>query len=163
MQQQLTKIELNAQNKSVSASYLLITKVTKQLISTLPEELLRHAIEIDGTSKISIRPKLHELITPLTYLCLKELNGAYKIHFGFDQNKEFAHITGQFVRVVYKLTMRDHTNIDIEDCVQVDSIITDTAGLIDFTQWKHPSLPVKVIKYQKVKANKETKEETIPN
>jgi hypothetical protein len=147
MTQPLTKDSLSSRNKAVSSSYLLIFKVAKQLLSTLPQELLRYYIERSNTNKLQVQ-NLHEFISPLFYLCLRDDDTGYIIHFGFDPSKEFANITGQFIRVIYKLTMQDYTAVNIEDCISPDSIITNTAHMFDYTHWLHPNLPTDVIKYK---------------
>lgn len=154
MKPQTSINQLEMRNKAVIASYLLIVKSTKQLIAKLPQELLRHTIELDSKDYPEIQPKLHELITPLCYLCLREDTDRYVIQFGFDQSIEFAHFTGAFVRLIYKLTMRQVTAVDIEDCIVHYSITTDTSFLIDEVQWKHPCYPVDIIAHKPAKSSR---------
>jgi hypothetical protein len=145
------KTTLSAQeerNRAVIASYLLIIKATKQLLSTLEQQQLRHAYEVDYKGYNHMKPTLDEFISPLCYLCLREVDGAYSIHFGFDKDAEYAAFVKPFIRMIYKLTMKDYTSVDIEDCIEAYSIITDISGLIDLTEWKHPDWPVKVIKHK---------------
>jgi hypothetical protein len=139
-----------ARNRAVMTSYLAISKIVKQLIAALPQDILRYIVELDSKAFPGISPKLHELVSPIFYLCLRESNGLLMIHFGCDMSEQFASSTNQFIRAVYKLTMAQYTEVDIEDCVQTDSIITDTSGLFDLLQWKHPSYPYKIIKYKSI-------------
>jgi hypothetical protein len=139
-----------ARNRAVMTSYLAISKIVKQLIAALPQDILRYIIELDSKAFPGISPKLHELTSPIFYLCLRERNGLLMIHFGCDMSEQFASSTNQFIRTIYKLTMAQYTEVDIEDCVQTDSIITDTCGLFDELQWKHPSYPYKTIKYKSI-------------
>lgn len=152
-QTKLTPLE--ERNRAVIASYLLMTKTTKQLIATLEQEVLRHTLEIDCKDFSGMAPKLHEFISTLLYLCLRDSEKGYIVHFGFDQSNEFTDVTQQFVRLIYRLTMKEVTSVNIEDAVQNHSIITDTSGLIDYMQWKHPSLPMRVIKHKPTNKQKQ--------
>ncbi|MBW4890121.1 hypothetical protein KXQ82_10360 [Mucilaginibacter sp. HMF5004] len=148
MNTQPSKSFQELKNEAVVTSYLAITKITKQIISSIPQEALRYMIEIDRKAFESIKPKIHELVSPIFYLCLRDSKMGYLIHFGYDTNRDFHVFTNQFIRAVFKLTMAQYTNVDIEDCIQTDSIITDISGLFDELQFKHPSYPCKLVKYK---------------
>lgn len=139
-----------AGNRAVMTSYLAISKIVKQLIASLPQDILRYIVELDCKTYPAISPKLHELTSPIFYLCLRECKGHLRIHFGCDMNEQFAAYTNQFIRAIYKLTMAQYTEVDIEDCVQTDSIVTDTCGLFDEMQHKRPTYPYKVVKYKSI-------------
>jgi hypothetical protein len=145
--QQLSTPE-QARNNAVLSSYLAISKVTKQIIASIPQDILRFIVELDCKAYPNLSPKIHELVSPMLYLCLREANGLYVIHFGVDTNTEFAVHTNNFIRSIYKLTMAQYTSVNIESCIQNDSIITDTCGLFDEMQHKRPSYPYRAIKYK---------------
>jgi hypothetical protein len=145
--QQATTPE-QARNNAVLTSYLAISKVMKQIIASIPQDILRYIVELDSKAYPSIFPKLNEIVSPILYLCLRDRNGLYYIHFGVDSHAQFQEFANQFIRTVYKLTMVQYTNVDIELCVQNDSIVTDTCGLFDELQYKRPNYPYKAIKYR---------------
>jgi hypothetical protein len=148
MNTQPSKSFQELKNDAVVTSYLAITKITKQIISSIPQEILRYMIELDCKAYTDIKPKIHELVSPIFYLCLRDSKMGYIIHFGYDTNKDFHTYTNQFIRAIFKLTMSQYTNVNIEDCIQTDSIITDISGLFDEFQWKHQSYPYKLVKYK---------------
>ena len=150
MNTQPSKSLQQLKNEAIIISYLAITKITKQIISSIPQEMLRYIIELDCKAYENIKPKIHELVSPIFYLCLRDSKAGYIIHFGYDINKDFHIYTNQFIRTIFKLTMAQYTNVDIEDCIQTDSIITDISGLFDELQYKHPSCPYKLVKHKAI-------------
>lgn len=78
---------------------------------------------------------VYEFINPLFYLKLScENDERFAIHFGFEcgnSNHEFHTQTALFTRVLYRLTANEHTDVNIEDSVQTDWVITETSALYE--------------------------------
>src|ERR1700712_4757418 len=101
-----------AYNKAVKEAYFKVLRATKLLIATIFQHELRCTYQRSNRSTVGFGTTVHELITPLVYLSL-ECNDSevLSIHFGielFNGENEYATITAQFVRLLYKLTSVEH-------------------------------------------------------
>jgi hypothetical protein len=122
-------------NETVEKAYLLILKKTKRLIATLDHDPLRSFLERplhDATAETII----HELVHPLFYLRLEQrLDDVYTIHFGIEQFSpadDYSDFTAQFIRMVFKYTESEESQMNIEDCVMTDWCITNCSEMYEY-------------------------------
>lgn len=148
-----SKKAISAYNMTVKTAYFKLLKATTKLLATVEQHELRCTLQRQIKSEISFGSKVHEIISPMIYLCL-ECNFAARltIHFGFELfqgDNEYAHITSRFIRMLYKLTSVECTGINIEDCVDTNYVLTSCSELyevIEDSPFKEHTF--KLIKYK---------------
>jgi hypothetical protein len=122
-------------NEAVKAAYFKLLKETKRIIATIERHEVRFTLQRTNKGEITPFKVLHEFISPLCYLAIKSSDGEhYKIHWGieqFDDECDYSHITAHFLRMLYKLTSVEHTLINIENCINTDSIVTHCSELYE--------------------------------
>ncbi|NOW99173.1 hypothetical protein [Mucilaginibacter sp. SG564] len=123
---------------AVKTAYFKLLKATTKLLATVEQHELRCTLQREIKSEISFGSKVHEIISPMIYLCL-ECNYAAKlsIHFGFELfqgDNEYSYITSRFLRMLYKLTAVEHTGINIEDCVNTEYVLTSCSELYEIIE-----------------------------
>jgi hypothetical protein len=142
-------------NEVVKQTYFAILKAAKQLLSSIEREELRYSlIREDGTNVPN--SIIHEFLSPLLYLRLNcNSEGRYVIHYGFelfDTSNEYSKLTASFTRVVYRLTAKENTTINIECSVHTDWLITNCDELYAYIEDRNKYHTFTLIKY-KVTAN----------
>ena len=119
-------------NKIVKQTYFQILKETKALLATIEHEPLRYSLIREDKQPISPNNIIHEMINPLLYLRLTWFDAnKLCINYGWELIPtfgEYYHLVNTFVRLVYKLTMRDATAINIEDCIRTDYVINECSA-----------------------------------
>ncbi|RFZ81157.1 hypothetical protein DYU05_20585 [Mucilaginibacter terrenus] len=121
-------------NAEVTKAYHKVLKFAKQMISTLPAYEARCTLELNEKHAFS-ELKIHQFVSPMLYLSLEVgEQDSYYIHFGyeqFDSESRLADFSSKFVRAIYRLTSRQATTIDIEDCVHTNNLITTCSELYE--------------------------------
>jgi hypothetical protein len=122
-------------NEAVKTAYFKLLKETTRLIATIERHDLRFTLQRTDKGEIAPFKVLHEFISPIVYMAIKSMDGEhYKIHWGieqFDDECDYSHITAHFLRMLYKLTSAEYTPINIENCINTDSIITHCSELYE--------------------------------
>lgn len=149
--------QLSPYNKAVKQVYLKLLKHTKQLLATLEDDNLRGTFQRTEQHKVTIGVKFHELVSPVLYMTLECTDGdELSIHYGFEMmyNDGILPVTSFFVRLLYKLTDRENTEIDIERCVNVDYVITDCSTLYERIEDRPKIHTFKQIPFKPVKSKR---------
>jgi mannitol-1-phosphate/altronate dehydrogenase len=126
--------KLTAYNAAVKAAYFKILKRTRQLLSMQEEEQLRNTLHLFKKPKqLRTLNTVHEFISPVVYLSL-ECVGYQKLSicFGFEQlgvEHDFSTVTGPFMRMLYHFTAKEHTPINIQECINTDYVFTHCTDL----------------------------------
>lgn len=127
--------QLTPYNKAVKQAYFKLLKQTKQLLATIERHELRYTLQREDNGPLAPFIIVHELVSPLLYLSLKAEDGVQlTIHWGievFDYENDYTDVTGQFVRMLYKLTSAEHTAINIESCISTRYVITNCSELYE--------------------------------
>ena len=130
-----SKKAMSAYNRTVNTAYFKILKATTRLIATVEQHELRCTLQRPIKSEISFGTKIHEIVSPMIYLCLEcNFEARLTIHFGFELfqgDNEYSNITAKFLRMLYKLTSIEHTGINIEDCINTDNVLTSCSELYE--------------------------------
>ena len=126
-----------AYNKAVKEAYFQILKHAKQMLCTIEQEELRFTLEREErTSKAGTI--IHEIINPLLYLRLEHhTDNVYAIHFGIEQvnqQGQLSAITTKFLRLLYKLTAIESTDINIEESVRTDWFINSCSSMYEYVE-----------------------------
>ncbi|RZK26664.1 MAG: hypothetical protein EOO43_02135 [Flavobacterium sp.] len=126
-----------AYNKAVKDSYMQVLKQAKQMLGTIEQEELRYTLEREDRAN-KVGTIIHEIINPLLYLRLEyHTDNVYAIHFGIEevnQLGQLSEITTKFIRLLYKLTSCDQTNINIENSVRTDWLINNPSSMYEFIE-----------------------------
>lgn len=145
-------IGLTPYNQAVRDSYYAILKVSKQLLSGFERDELRYCYIREERTNLTPDTVIHELISPLLYLRLECYpNNQFVIHYGFETSKEpneYSRITALFVRTVYKLTSKEITAIDIQDCVHTDWYIYQCSDLFEYIEERNKHHTFSIIKHK---------------
>ena len=126
-----------AYNEAVKEAYFQILKQAKQMLCTVEQEELRFTLEREErTGKAGTI--IHEIINPLLYLRLEHhTDHVYAMHFGIEQinqQGQLSAITTKFLRSLYKLTTKDNTAINIENCVRTDWFINSCSSMYEYVE-----------------------------
>lgn len=164
MREQSHKTQNNeAYNNAVKQAYFSILKKAKYLLSTIDKDELRFTLERQDTKKSVIGTIVHEFISPVLYLRLEHhTDNVMAIHFGIEQVNELgllSSITTKFLRLLYKLTSKEITGIDIECSVRTDWFINSCSAAYEYIETRNKYHEVKQIKYK----NPEKRRKTILN
>src|SRR4051812_37852988 len=110
--------QLTPYNEAVRVAYFKVLKRATQLLSSIERDELRFTMQRSDAEPIAFGTKVHELISPLLYLSLESPDGIdLVISFGFEQlngDDQYAHITSNFIRTLFRLTNTENTGVDIE-------------------------------------------------
>jgi hypothetical protein len=128
------KTDLTSYNSLVKSTYFKLLNRTRQLLSTLDNPDLRGTLCKHQTPKrLHVFTVVHEFVSPICYLALQCDGGQrLSIHFGFEQvgiEEDYSIITGPFMRMLYTLTSKEQTAINIEDCISTDYVFTHCIDL----------------------------------
>lgn len=124
-------------NQAVRKAFNQILNEAKALLSRIERRELRCTLfrEIKPATR---NMPVYEFINPLFYLKLScENDERFTIHFGLEcgnAGHEFSNQTALFTRAIYRFTAKEHTETDIEDCVQTDWLITECSALFEFKE-----------------------------
>ncbi|OOQ61347.1 hypothetical protein [Mucilaginibacter pedocola] len=121
-------------NKEVANAYHNVLNAAKRMIAALPAYEARCSLELDEKHSFSDL-RIHQFVSPLLYLSLEVGFGdKYYIHFGyeqFDTDHELAGFSSVFLRTLYRLTSKQLTAVNIEDCIHTNNIITTCSELFE--------------------------------
>jgi len=141
-----------AYNAAVRQAYFKLLKHTKQQLATIERDELRFTLQREDNSPIKQGGKIHELVSPLIYLSLECRDGEHlTIHWGFElllKDTQYAHITQNFARMLYKLTSVEYTSINIEKCVSTDYIIVNCSELYEAVESRMKHHRFELIKHK---------------
>lgn len=140
-------------NDTVKQAYYQILKQTKLLLSTIEEEPLRHIRIRKIKQPFEEYPVIvNELISPLVYLQLGWYSDHYRIYFGFNINEKgysCHEITSQFLRILYRFTMKGSAAHNIEGCIHTDCLITNCDDFYEYISYKEQNKYIsRIIKHQ---------------
>jgi len=148
--------EIQLYNRSVKNSYFAILEYCKLLVASLIETPLRQTMERENNFLMDNNSVKHEFITPLTYLRLECSNkGRYFIHYGYEQTDRFTQyymVTSAFIRSIYFHTSKENTEINIEECVHTDWVITNCAELFEYVGDRNKYHQVRIIEFVNVQS-----------
>jgi len=153
MKEQIAKTTNNeVYNEAVKNSYFKILKKAKLLLSTIENDELRYTLERQDKNKSVVGTIVHELISPVLYLRLEHhSDNIMAIHFGIEQVNELgllSSITTSFLRVLYKLTSKEITGVDIECCVRTDWFINSCSAAYEYIKERNKYHELKQLKYK---------------
>jgi hypothetical protein len=139
-------------NKAVKAAYSKILKATQNLLATIERHDLRCAIHLSEKTFYA-NMKEHQLISPVIYLALHtdDDGDRYCIQFGFEQFSErnaYTPLTAKFMRLLHRYTAKEHTEVNIEDCIYSAYITTACSELFEAVEGSPINYPIKVIPYK---------------
>jgi hypothetical protein len=139
-------------NEQVRGAYFQILKEARAMLATIEHEELRYSMVRDEKKLTESIRVIHEFISPLIYLRLEcHSDNRFMIHYGFEQinsNQLLSNRTALFTRSVYKLTSKEQTEINIEDCVHNDWCITECSALYDYVENQMRYHEFHLIKYK---------------
>jgi hypothetical protein len=130
-------------NKAVKAAFFLILKEAKGMLATIEHEELRYTLVREEKLITPIQRVIYEMVNPLLYLRLEcGSDDLYIIHYGFEQinnDAQLSNRTASFTRLIYRLTSKEITDVNIEACVSNSWCITNCSDLFEYVndQMKH--------------------------
>jgi len=129
-----THQQISSRNEAVKSAYFAMLKVATQLLSTISREELRYTlVREDEPTKLAYI--IHEFVNPLIYLRLESyIDNTYGIRFGFEPSQDYAYITLAFTRSIYRLTMKENTNLNIEDSIHLQWFIHNPDELYSYIE-----------------------------
>ncbi|WDF54893.1 hypothetical protein [Mucilaginibacter sp. KACC 22063] len=147
-----TNNEQLIKNQAIIKSFYAILKAAKELLSSIEDEPLRYTLTRIDKHKRTRQVILHEVVSPLIYLRIElhETND-YSIHYGYETLPAFApyfNITSAFIRLVYKLSMKDSTDINIEDAVRADWVIDNCSEAYEYIEERNKHHRFQLIKHK---------------
>ena len=123
-------------NECVHRAYKLIHSWAVAAIATIEEDKLRATLIREDSLPVKDGSIVHELISPILYLRLESYAGnEYGIRFGYEPNPSYGQyypIMAAFVRMIYKLTSKKASQVNIENAVRIYHIQIDCADLFDW-------------------------------
>ncbi|WP_295794700.1 hypothetical protein [Mucilaginibacter sp.] len=144
-------------NESVQQTYNLIVAKALHLLTTLEQEELRYILE--RKQKGSQYPIIiHELVSPILYLRLEYgEDSRLAVHFGAEPASPFPEVqavTAGFLRILFTLTGKAYTGVDIEDCVKTDWLINVCSEMFEYLEDRTKYHTFRKIPYNKKHARK---------
>ncbi|WP_462265125.1 hypothetical protein [Mucilaginibacter sp.] len=140
-------------NECVHRTYKLILLWATAAIATIDDDKLRGTLIREDALPITEGSIIHELISPILYLRLECYAGnEYGIRFGYEPSPSYGQyypIMAAFVRMIYKLTSKKASQVNIENAVRIYHIQVDCADLYDWMQeivsryHRHEQIPYK--------------------
>ena len=144
-------------NESVQRAYKLILAKALHLLTTLEQEELRYILE---RKQKGAEPPIiiHELVSPIIYLRLElAQDSRMMIHFGAEPSSPFPEIqaiTSTFIRILFTLTGKAYTGVDIEDCVKTDWLINVCSEMFEYLEDRTKYHTFRKVPYKKSTARK---------
>jgi hypothetical protein len=130
--------ELLTYNECVHRAYKLIHLWATASIATIEEDLLRATLIREDPLPIKEGSIIHEFVSPILYLRLECYHGqGYGIRFGYEPSPSYSKyypMMAAFVRMIYKLTSKKASQVNIEMAVRIHHIQVDCAELFDYLQ-----------------------------
>ena len=125
-------------NKAVTNVYFKLLKAAKELLAAKEAEPVRYTLTRCEKHKQTRQITLHDFISPLLYLRLELYpNNEMAIHYGYEAQPVFSpyyHVSASFIRLVYKLTSCNGDNINIEDAIRIDWIVTNSGNAYEYLE-----------------------------
>ena len=139
-------------NESVQQTYNTILAKALHLLASLEQEELRYMLE--RKQKGSEPPIIiHEIVNPIIYLRLEYgEDSRLAIHFGAEPASPFPEVqavTAGFLRILFTLTGKAYTGIDIEDCVKTDWLINVCSEMFEYLDGRTKYHTFRRIPYRK--------------
>jgi len=147
-------------NEEVIKAQKNILNVVREIISRCPERPLRQVLIRSQYGIVKPHTIVYEFLNPLIYLrleCSKE--SIFNIHYGYEQTERFTKyypITSAFIRSIYRFTTKENTEINIEDCVHTDWVITNCAELFEYIGDRNKYHKVSTIEFMHANIKEET-------
>ena len=140
-------------NDCVKQAYLQVLKQAKQMLATIEQDELRCTLERSVSSTQLKQEVIHEFINPLLFLKLECCaDGLLAIHFGIEEigvPGQQSSITSAFLRLLYKVTMRDAFAVDIERCVKTNWFLRNTCSeVFEYLEERNNLYTFRKIKYK---------------
>ncbi|WP_179416151.1 hypothetical protein HDF19_08440 [Mucilaginibacter sp. E4BP6] len=141
-----------AYNKSVQDAYFKILKETRKQLATLEREELRYCLEREDRTTTKPNTVIHEIVNPLVYLRLEcKPDNRFAIHFGFEQVlsiNQYSQLTTFFIRLLYRVTSKEATVVNVEDAVRTDWIITTCENMYEYIEENNKYHQFRLIKHK---------------
>lgn len=141
-----TNNNLTAYNEAVKTAFFAILETTNGLLATVKRHELRCCLIRENRDNI-----IYQMVNPLLYVCLEADSSKYCIRYGFqhfDRASEYSRITASFTRSIYKLTSKDVTSIDIEQCIATEWLITNCDEMFTYMEEHNQHHSHKLIAYK---------------
>ena len=139
-------------NKAVRVAFMLILKEAKSMLANIQQEELRYSLVREEKELTPHKRVAYEFVSPLLYLRLDvNKEDLFNIRYGFEVNNPNDEVnahTANFLRVVYNLTSKKITSINIETCVSNAWCITECGALYEYVSDNNMSHTFELIKYK---------------
>ncbi|RYY49283.1 MAG: hypothetical protein EOO06_07590 [Chitinophagaceae bacterium] len=133
----MNKSDNAAYNKAVKYCHMQVLKQAKQMLSSIEQEELRYTLERQDRPP-AIGSIIHEMVNPLLYTRLEyHTNELFAIHWGIEavnQLGQLSSITTSFVRLLYNLTNKENTSVNIEESVRTDWFINQPSAMFEYIE-----------------------------
>ncbi|HWD90321.1 MAG TPA: hypothetical protein VG367_19470 [Mucilaginibacter sp.] len=143
---------IHSRSECIKQAYEAIYKSAISLLSSIEDENMRAVYVLETNPEGDEGYTLHELISPLLYLSLIcNIAGDYSIHFGVEERPDperYQFLTSEFIRLIYKLTMKESTAVNIEDVVHTDWFVRDCSALFECTARTSSKHTLSVIQFK---------------
>jgi hypothetical protein len=143
---------VSAYNKSVQDAYFKILKETRKQLATLEREELRYCLEREDRATPKSNSIIHEIVNPLVYLRLEcKPDNRLAIHFGFEQvlsNNQYSQLTTFFIRLLFWMTSKETTPINIEDAIRTDWMINTCENMYEYIEEHNKHHQFRLIKHK---------------
>lgn len=125
-------------NECVHRAYKLIHLWAIAALATVEDDALRGTLIREDPLPVVPGKIVHEMVSPLLYLRLEcYQDGNLYIRFGYEPSSKYSSyypLMASFVRMLYKLTSKKASQVNIEEAVRITHIQTDCAELFDYMQ-----------------------------
>jgi hypothetical protein len=139
-------------NKVVTESYFKILKETRKQLATLERDELRYCLEREDRTIPKPNTVIHEIVNPLIYLRLEcKPDNRLAIHFGFEQvlsNNQYSQLTTFFIRLLFWMTSKEATPVNIEDAVRTDWMINTCENMYEYIEEHNKHHQFRLIKHK---------------
>ena len=143
---------LSAYNKSVQDAYFKILKETRKQLATLEREELRYCLEREDRTTTKPNTVIHEIVNPLVYLRLEcKPDNRFAIYWGFEQVlsiNQYSQLTTFFIRLLYRVTSKETTVVNVEDSVRTDWIINTCENMYEYIEEHNKYHQFRLIKHK---------------
>lgn len=144
-------LEAVAYNKQVGAAYYSVLKQAKAMLAAIEQHECRYTLQRED-KQLHEPGIIHEIINPIIYMRLEwHSDGLYHIHFGIEQANRLGQqsdITSAFIRLLYKVTSKEVTTVNIEDCVKTDWFINSCSAMYEYIEERNRYHQFMLIKHK---------------
>ncbi|MXV17724.1 hypothetical protein [Hufsiella ginkgonis] len=114
--------ELKAIDEAIIKAYHEIVRATIEVAKNCMLESFRTRIELDHVSVHPVQDRIHEVLSPLLFLSLERCEDR-RLYIVYSPNPDIVDFLGdstytKLIRNIYKATMSDHTEVNIENCLK---------------------------------------------